>query len=326
VFRILRQHHLLSYLLLVVLSVLLRLRFLLHPPAADQLHGFDTASFFRFPYLNTLYHYSPLVFQLVSLFIILGTGFYLNYRLHQEKLWEQKSLIPVFTLLAAGSISPSPLIISVYFFSALCLMLALLSVMKLGHAPKCGPAIFNVGVWIAIACCFSIQSLLLFPAFLLLLSVVRPFSLKELMTLFLGFFTMICIVLGFGFLRYGTHLFSRSGFVFPSFPVKTIALIPLVGSILPLFFLLLMAIMVLNQNTYRQSMAVRKKWTALSIYLVFSMAAGALSPVYPGLAWIITLLPLSILLSMAFGHNQEKKNTFTFYFLLLLIGIWQWFL
>ena len=73
-------------------------------------------------------------------------------------------------------------------------------------------------------------------------------------------------------------------------------------------------------------MAVKKKWNAVVLYLFVAMGAGIFYPVFPGVPWILTMAPISILLSQAFQHNQEKYNTFTFYFLLAAVLLIQWLL
>lgn len=62
-----------------------------------------------------------------------------------------------------------------------------------------------------------------------------------------------------------------------------------------------------------------------SIFLCF-IFIGIFAKNFPGVPWILTITPISIILSQTFLNNKEKYNTFTFYFLLVAVLAIEWLL
>ena len=104
------------------------------------------------------------------------------------------------------------------------------------------------------------------------------------------------------------------------------AVIPLVILTVVSISMLVYGLFLVNQAGIKNAISVRKKWNGVVLYLFFACLIGVFSKVFPGVPWILTIAPISIILSQTFLNNKEKYNTFTFYFLIMVVILVQWVL
>ena len=146
------------------------------------------------------------------------------------------------------------------------------------------------------------------------------------MAYFLGVLTPVYLSLALIYLS--GHWYDLHTIVFLNLtpPIKTMALIPLVMLTVVSTSMLVYGLYLVNQAGIKNAISVRKKWNGVVLYLFFACVIGIFSNVFPGVPWILTMAPISIILSQTFLNNKEKYNTFTFYFLIIVVILVQWVL
>lgn len=322
--RILKQNDLLSAITLVLLCLLLKGRYVWHPLPLAALQDFDRGLFFTLRGLPSFYVKSPALYTGLSVLVQFGLSLYINYIVNREKLQHQKSYLPAFTFLLYTSFVPILNVFSTLFIANTLLFIAFGKTLQLYHMAKVRKECFDIGLLLALACLFYSPAILFVLLFAILLFILRPFSLQELTAFLLGCFTLLYVSAALLFLFGKENSFLQVLHLQISLPVKTIPLLPLITLNTLSICMVVYSIFLLNQNMNKFPMAVRKKWTAVSVYLGFATLAGLFSSVFPGLPWLLVITPLCIILSTAFQHDKEKNNTFTFYFLLLSVLAVQW--
>ena len=195
---------------------------------------------------------------------------------------------------------------------------------QLINAAKPRRACFNIGLLVSVATLFYFPSILFFFLFLALLLLLRPFLLEENIAFILGILTPIYLALSVIFLSDKWH--DMKNFVHFNItpPLKTMSITPLLIITIVSITLLVYGLFLTNQAGSKNAIAVRKKWNAVVIYLFFACIAGIFSSVFPGYTWILTVAPISIIVSQTFMHKNERYNAMAFYLVLISILVIQW--
>lgn len=306
--------------LLVFVCVVLKIKYILSPPAFKEIDDLHIGLVFAFPSWKQFYLQHPSVYVFFSICCLFAFALYLNYVANKEKLFPRKSFLPALSFLVFTSFLPVLHIFSVLFIANMLLFVAFAKTLELPNSAHPQRLCFDIGLYVSLASLFYFPSILLFFLFLALLLFFRPFKLQENIAYLLGIVTPIYFLLSILYLSDSKAV----PFLHLTPPIASthsgkLLLISLVSMVLLVYGLFLT-----NQNGFKNPIIVRKKWNAVVLYLFFMMLIGVLSRTFPGLPWLLIFAPFSILLSQTFLHNKEKYNTFTFYFLILLILIVQW--
>ena len=324
--RIFKQNDISSAFGLVIMTILLKLKFILHPPALADLGSFQRGFLFSFPALAELYHQRPALYVIVSVLVLLSFAIYLNIVVNREKLLVKKTYLPAFCFILLSSFSPLLNIISMAGIANIILFIAFSKTLQLYHLSKPRRACFDIGLLVTIAGFFYFPALLFILLFLIILLLLRAFVIEEVLAYLLGILTPVYLCLSIVYLTgYWPHL-HEIAFLHLTPPIRTMSIIPLILTSVISITMLVYSLFLLNLAGIKNTMAVRKKWNGVVIYLFFAMLCGIFSAMFPGIPWVITITPISILLCQTFLNNNEKYNTFTFYFLLVAALIIQWLL
>lgn len=321
--RILKQNNLVSLILLVILTGILKARYILHPPEITALEGFQKGTLYS---LNHFYQAHPSLYILVSTLLSLAFAIYLNHIMNREKLQVQKSYVPAYSYVLFTSFLPALSIFSMASVASMVLFLALAKSLQLYHHGNARKEAFDIGLLVSLSVLFyfpTILFILFFPVFILLM---RPLSLKEMVAYMIGIFIPLYMASAWLYLQGNLTNWSKVLYLHLTPPIKTIPVLPLTIMTAASFSFIIYGLYLINQSSGKNPIAVRKKWNVIAIYLGLSVITGIFSRVFPGITWIMLAVPVSIILSQAFLNNKEKYNTFTFYFLLLTVLTVQWLL
>lgn len=324
--RIFKQNDIGAVFVLVVFTFILKARYLLHPPELPELGMFHKALFFSLDGLPAYYSAHPTMYVFWSVCLILLFAFYLNYVVNRERFYQRKSYLPALSFVLFSSFSPVLNVFSVPFLANLLLFMAFSRTMMLYNSSRARRESFDIGMLVALAGMFYFPSLLLFFLFLMLLWLLRPFSLEESLAYVLGVCTPFYLGFAAIFLLGHWNDWDNMGAFHLTPPLRTLPVWPLLILTVVSISMLVYGLYMVNQAAPKNTMAVRKKWNGVVLYVFFTCVAGVLAPVFPGVPWIIAITPISILLGQTFLNNTEKYNTFTFYFLLAIVAIVQWLL
>lgn len=324
--RIFKQNDISSAFALVIITFLLKAKYILHPPALRDIEHFEHGLFFSFPSLKAVYTAHPSWYVFLSVCLMLGFALYLNNVVNREKFLPVKSFLPALSFLLFSSFSPVFNIFSMPFIANLFLFMAFSRMMHLYHIANPRRTCFDVGILVSLAALFYFPSILFLFVFLAILLLLRPFVFEENIAYILGILTpayiSVCILYITG---NWTHLRSFL-YLHLTPPVKIIALTPLVVMTVVSISMLVYGLFLINQASIKNAISVRKKWNAVVIYLFFACVIGIFSNTFPGVPWLLTITPISIIVSQTFLNHKEKYNTLTFYFLIAAVIVIQWML
>jgi hypothetical protein len=326
VLRIFKQNDISSVFAIVIFTFLLKAKYMLHPPGLNELDNFQHGMLFSFPQLASLYNAHPSFYVFLSVCLLLCFSMYFNVVVTREKFLQGKSYLPALSFLILSSFAPVLNIFSTATIASLILFIAFSKTMQLYQTTNPRKVCFDIGILVSVAALFYFPSILFVFLFLALLLLLRPFSLEENMAYFLGVLTPVYLSLALIYLS--GHWYDLHTIVFLNLtpPIKTMALIPLVMLTVVSTSMLVYGLYLVNQAGIKNAISVRKKWNGVVLYLFFACVIGIFSNVFPGVPWILTMAPISIILSQTFLNNKEKYNTFTFYFLIIVVILVQWVL
>jgi hypothetical protein len=309
---------------LVIVTFLMKVRAILHPPPIQELADFNKGLFFKWDWMKNFYTSSPSLYIFLSVCFLLAFALYLNFVVNNEKLFSRKSYLPALSFVLITSMLPSLNVFSFEMIASGFLFLAVSKALSLAHTTTPRKVSFDIGLFLGLASLFYFPSVFFFFLLLILLFIFRPFVLQEVLAYFLGcltpfyFSAALLFISGQWKQRLASiylHLHLPLNLVkFPVFVVMTLS------SVILLFY----SLYLINKTATKNAMVVRKKWNAIVIYYVFATIIGSLSIVFPSTAWILSITPFSIILCSTFHHNLEKFNNFTFYFLIAVLITVQW--
>jgi len=310
---------------LVFLTVVTKLKAILHPVPIAQLGDFYRGLFFEWTWMKRSYLAHPSLYTLCSVLFVLLTALYINMVVNREKFYTRKSYLPALSFVLLTSMLP---VLNVFSFEAIAgcfLFMAAAKTLSLGSGSHPRRAAFDVGFFLGMAMLFYFPSVLFFLLFPFLLMLFRPLILQELVAWFMGVLAPLYLMAAWLFVN-GQWAQVRQAFLHISLPVELISLPVFSVMTLSSVILLFYSLYLIAQTASRHAMVIRKKWNLVSLYLLFALFIGCFSPVFPSTPWFIAMIPFSIILSYAFQQTKEKYNTFTLYFLLAVLVTVQWLL
>lgn len=290
-------------------------------PAASKFHK---ALFFQSDILLQWANHHPLLLSILSFLALFSTALYLNHIVVQEKMVNRKSYFVAVSFMLYTGFMPVFSVLSMPFFSALATTFAFAKCVSLNHSNQIKTDVFSIGVLLSLGTLFYFPAILNLFFFLFILILLRVFSPRDLVTLLLGFTGPMYVV---GILIYifgDSDTVLKNLFFHIEFPVSVVyAKQTLIWSALTLILFVYGSFLYQVQRA-RMHIAVRKKWNALALYLIAGVVSGLFSKEFPSVAWIVMIIPFSILLSLTFQSDREKVNTFTFYFFIIALLATQW--
>lgn len=171
---------------------------------------------------------------------------------------------------------------------------------------------------------FFVVFFVFFFLFLALLLLLRPFVLEENIAYLLGIATPIYFSMAILYLSGHWNDMGKLLYLHITPPLKTMSIVPLIALTIISMTMMVYGFYLVNQAGTKNAIAVRKKWNGVVLYLFFSIVIGLFSTVFPGVPWIMTMTPISILLSQTFFNSKERLNQLVFYFLFIASLVLQW--
>ncbi len=326
VLRIFKQNDISSAFALVFMTFLLKAKYILHPPALATIEHFNRGMLFSFPRLESFYSTHPSLYVFCTVCLLLVFSIYFNSVVNREKFLQRSSYLPAMSFLLFSSFAPELNVFSTAFIANIILFIAFSKTMQLYHISKPRRACFDIGMLVSAAALFYFPSILFFFLFLALLLLLRPFSLEENMAYVLGALTPIYLGLSVVYISGNWHQLHELVYLNLTPPIKTMPVAPLIILTIISISMLVYGLFLVNQAGIKNAISVRKKWNGVVLYLFFGCVIGIFSKAFPGVPWILSITPISIILSQTFLNNKEKYNTFTFYFLILVVMLVEWVL
>ena len=257
---------------------------------------------------------------LVSVLSVYGQAILIQVMAHRSKLFFRSGYLVAFVYLSLTALDPSFTLFSVPTFSMWLWIIGFYFLASLYQFERAGRQIFNI------AFLWSTLALIIFPAQLLMLVLIfgllafRRFNSKEWVIALLGWFVPIYFFLSILFLsdqwRFTNELiqwsnnFSQFGAIqWPT--VVTLSCAALICSL---------ALINLSNSFNGLTAHVRRVWNLVIFSTLLLIVVCGLASLPSTGVWVLTLLPLSLLLSLSFQNYRFRwVNQAVFYLFIAMI-------
>jgi hypothetical protein len=324
VIQLLRRNDIIGVIVLVILGFVLNLKLIIYPPNVEQLLHFHETSFGALGNLKSFYFHYPSLYSFLSVVVLLIFSFVFNYIINREQFYKFKSYLPALALILFTSYFPINVVFSTIHIASALLFISIHNILNLTRTNAPRRSLYNIGIMLAIASYYYFPIVLFVPVCFLIIFLVRSLVLQEIVALLLGFITIIFLFYNIQYIFNNATpsvLHITKGIYLPVKGLKNIHTI--IGVLITMYAICTSFILIQRPANY--PIQIKKKWTAVSVYMIIAILVGMLSAFFIGISWIVAILPISIILSMCFQHRIEKYNNFTLSILIILILTVQWF-
>lgn len=324
--QVFKRNNISAYIALLLIAVLCKMKYLLHPDLvrADSM-AFD-ALFFNMNKLKSFFRLQPTLYILLSLLMQFALAVYLNAVVNRQKLYPHKNYFTALSFILITSLLPVFNFFSVAFIANLFVLISFSSVLGLSNTTLPRKACFNIGLLLGLAVFFYFPAILFVLLFILFIWLLRPFLLQELLAYLIGFATPLYFAMAMLYLNGNLKQVLSHLQLHLQLPLKHSQTLPLAVFALIGLIYLVYSLYLSGQSSFKNAMIVKKKWRFITAYLLFGLVAGSFSGIFPQTYFILALTPFSILLSQSFHNRNEKLNIFTLFFLIISALCVQWIL
>jgi len=208
------------------------------------------------------------------------------------------------------------------YFAAIFLLLAINSFFEIFNNPKPFPHIFNAGLFIGIGSLFYFNLVIILPAFLIAIVILRrEVKWREFLILVIGFILPFIFALGYAFLTeqllallatYEQSIITPINHFRDNYPLHAFLTLLIIFTVLGSFKLL-------KQYDSRK-VSTRKYYSIFLLIFIFSMISFAFIPAASQEMLVIAVIPVTLLISNFFA-SMISKFWGNFLFTLLIIAV-----
>lgn len=270
--------------------------------------------------LDLLMRGSAYGYAILAIVFTFGQAIYVNAVVNRHKLLGKNTFIPAYLYVSLSSLHPSfgmfsEVLIANWFVIA---GIDLLLTMHQTNNPR--QIIFNTGFSLSLAAMIHPPSLLFMPAMFMTLSLMRQFNLAEWMVALLGYLTPLYFSAGCLYLFGDLSDFASWASFGISLPSGLDDPALIIGTVAGVLILLVLGLYTIQGQIVKVGVFVRRGWSVLTIALFSATFVAVFTRVSVDNAWLITIVPLSIIIAPAINNEKTKRfSNFVFYFSLALV-------
>lgn len=250
------------------------------------------------------------------------TALVLNNLFNRNEFREKNTYIPSLVYVILASFNDACYHLSGVVVASLLIALALVQIFKLNQNEDGRREVFNAALFFGLSACFYPVLFLLFPLLFIVVWVLRPFVLRESVLMITGF---ILPVVYAGVLAYYTDYELNNSLFSPSGIVEKRNMFMIAGG--PIGVLILSMISPLIQKLNQSGIRLKKLFRIIFFMTIAFSVVFLIELLFMnklGGAFLL-VLPLSMLLTYAFGDKELKPfPTFVFY-LIFIISVGKFF-
>jgi len=297
ILRILKSNQPLNYFFYLIIGILFWLSSFLSPLSYQFFDG-ENSGILYYPLFKVTADY-PLLQVILSLIIVLFLAFLVQQINSRYALIRTRTKLPaVIYIIIIGGFSPMHTLHPV-FFAAIFTLFGINSLFSIFDNSNPQLDIFNAGLFIAIGSLFYFHLIVLLPAFLIAISILRrERNWREFLILIIGFIIPVSFALSYAFFTDQLNevfLDFQKNIITPVNHFKTNY--PLQGFLVLLIFLTLLgSVNIMGQYDSRK-VSTRKYYLALFVIFTFSMLSFIFIPATSQEMLVITVLPVTFLIS-----------------------------
>jgi hypothetical protein len=244
----------------------------------------------------------PFLQVILSLVIVLFIAFFIQQINSKYTLIKARTKLPaVIYIITIGGFTEMHTLHPV-FFAAIFMLFGVNSLFSVFNSSNPQPDIFNAGLFIAIGSLFYFNSVILLPAFLISISILRrERKLRDFMVLIIGFLIPVAFALTYAFF---TDQLIEAIMVFQNnifSPINHFKTNPALQAYLGLIiFLTIIGSFKIMQQYDSRKVSSRKYYLVLFVLFFFSMLSFIFIPATSQEMLVIAIIPVTILISNLF--------------------------
>lgn len=287
--------------------------------AYELLQRFFPSYFLKFNEVNLGFfgvYKENVLTSILSGVIVYLTAIVLNNLFNRHEFREKNTYLPSLIYVVLASYNDACYHLSGVVVSSLLIALALVQIFKLNQNEDGRRDVFNAAVLFGLSACFYPVLFLLFPLLFIVVWVLRPFVLRESALMVTGF---ILPVIYAGVWAYYTGYELDNTLFSPSGTIENRNIFMIYGGLITLLILTMISPLIqkINQSGIRLKKLFRIIFFIMIAFsIVFLLELLFMNKL--GGAFLL-VLPLSMLLTYAFGDRDLKSfPTFVFYLIFIL--------
>jgi hypothetical protein len=305
ILRLLKSSNPFIYILFLLIGILFWLGSLIQPASYSFFDG-ENANVFYSPIFKITAKL-PVLQVVLSLILSLFTAFLIQQVNSRFALITARTKLPIAVyIIFLGGFTTLHTLHPVYFASIF-LLLGINSLFSIFNNPKPQTDIFNAGLFIALGTLFYFNLIVILPAFLFAISILRrERNWREFLILIIGFIIPSLFALSYAFVT------DQLNEVFVTFQKNMITPVnyfknnlPLLGYLILLVLLTLIGSVKLMQQYDSMKVSTRKYYLTLFIIFIFSMISFVFIPAASLEMLAISVLPVTFLVSNLFTSIQS---------------------
>ncbi|TNF41404.1 MAG: hypothetical protein EP310_07380 [Bacteroidetes bacterium] len=305
ILRLLKSSSPFIYILFLLIGILFWLGSLFQPAPYSFFDG-ENAGVFYYPIFKITAKL-PVIQVILSLILALFTAFLIQQVSSRFALINTRTKLPIAVyIIFIGGFTTLHTLHPVYFASIF-LLLGINSLFSIFNNPKPQTDIFNAGLFIAIGTFFYFNLIVILPAFLFAISILRrERNWREFLILIIGFIIPSLFALSYAFV---TDQLNEVIITFQKNIVTPVNYFknnfPLLGYLILLVLLTLIGSVKIMQQYDSMKVGTRKFYLALFIIFIFSMISFVFIPAASLEMLVISVLPVTFLVSNLFTSIQS---------------------
>jgi hypothetical protein len=305
ILRILKSSGPLNYLLFLVIGVLFWISSLRFPYSFAFFDGENKGILYS-P-IDKITSGFPFIQVLLSLIIVLFLAFLIQQINSRYALIKVKTKLPIalYIIIIGGFTTMHTL--HPVFFGAIFLLVGIHSLFSVFNNANPQIDIFNAGLFLSIGTLFYFNLIMILPAFLIAVSILRrERKWREFLILIIGFIIPVLFALSYAFFTDQLNevfLTFQKNIITPVNHFKTDY--PLQGFLALLVFLTIIGSIKMMQQYDSKKVSTRKYYLILFIIFVFSMLSFILIPAASQEMLVIAVLPVTLLISNLFASIES---------------------
>ena len=305
ILRILKSSGPLNYLLFLIIGILFWISSLRFPFSYAFFDG-ENKSILYNP-IDKVTSGFPIIQVVLSMIIVLFLAFLIQQINSRYALIKLRTKLPIaiYIIISGGFTTMHTL--HPVFFAAIFLLVGIHSLFSIFNNSNPETDIFNAGLFLAIGSLFYFNLIVILPAFLMSISVLRrERKWREYMILMIGF--IIPVLFGFSYVFFTDqlnemlHTFLKN-IITPVNHFK--ANYPLQGFLALLVFLTIIGSIKMMQQYDSKKVSIRKYYLVLFIIFIFSMLSFVFVPAASQEMLVVAVLPVTFLISNLFASIES---------------------
>ena len=305
ILRILKSSGPLNYLLFLIIGILFWISSLLNPYSYTFFDG-ENKSILYSP-IDKFTAGFPLIQVLISFIIVLFLAFLIQQINSRYALIKARTKLPIaiYIIIIGGFTSMHTM--HPAFFGAIFLLIGIHSLFSIFNNSNTEPEIFNAGLFVALGTLFYFNLIVILPAFLIAISILRrERKWREYLILIIGFLIPVLFALSYAFFTDQLNeilLTFQKNIITPVNHFKTNY--PLQGFLALLVLLTIIGSLKMMQQYDSKKVSTRKYYLILFYIFVFSMLSFIFIPATSQEMLVIAVLPVTFLISNLFASIES---------------------